>query len=86
MWVQGLSGLVLQDVQFKRDESLSIVRTHAILTTPGTVYILLGSCSPWMNSSREIKVYLLKELMLFLTTPGAVFTWKGSCSLGYSYN
>ncbi|XP_023329327.1 uncharacterized protein LOC111702036 isoform X2 [Eurytemora carolleeae] len=34
MWVQGMSGLVLQDVQFKRDESLSIVRTHAILTTP----------------------------------------------------
>ena len=46
MWVQGMSGLVLQDVQFKRDESLSIVRTHAILTTPGTVYTSLGSCSP----------------------------------------
>ena len=65
MWIQGLSGLVLQDVQFKRDESLSIVRTHAILTTPGIVYTLLGSCSSWMYSLREIKVYLLKELMLF---------------------
>ena len=53
------------DVQFKRDKSLSIVRTHAILTTPGTVYTSLGSCSPWMYSLREIKVYLLKELMLF---------------------
>ena len=47
------------DVQFKRDESLSIVRTHAFLTSPGTVHTLTDSCSPgysyslgWMDSLR----------------------------------